>query len=416
MTLDLQKLAAAKLWLITAPPSFTAPDSPRDLPYLAQALYALTAVESDAIRRMSCDEAWRIYINPNWLRVSPVHVIGAELVHLLWHLLRDHSQRARSVGVDRTTAAAWRNAADITIEYTLSDDLLSPHHLPDASSFELDYGLSAEEYFALLSGLPADADGTGEPPDDDDEDCGSCADGIPRGHEIPANSDVQAVTTLEAQAIRRRVAIEYQDHIRQRGHQPGDDLRWIESILEPTVPWPLLLGGAVRRALGWAAGHGDYTYTRPSRRASSNPRIVLPGQQRRIPRVAMIVDTSGSVDDDLLERALGEVDSVIAALGVPGTSVNVYSVDAAVHNVSKVRRARDIELVGAGGTDLRIGLIAAERQRPRPDIIIIFTDGDTPWPATPPIGASVIAAILGRTHQELPPTPPWVLRVECLVD
>lgn len=414
MTLDLQKLAAAKLWLITAPPSSAAPDSPRDLPYLAEALYTLVAVESDAISRMSCDEGWRIYINPNWLRAAPVHDIGAELVHLLWHLLRDHSQRARSVGVDRATAAAWQNAADITIEYSLSGDALSPAHLPGASTFELDYGLSTEEYFALLSGLPADADAN--EPRGDDAGCGSCADGIPRAHEIPANSDVRAVTTIEAQAIRRRVAIEYQDHMRQRGHQPGDDLRWIKSILEPTVPWPLLLGRAVRGALGWAAGRGDYTYRRPSRRASSNPELVLPGQQRRIPRVAMIVDTSASVDDGLLERTLGEVDSVIAALGVPGTSVNVYSVDAAVHNVSQVRRARDIELVGAGGTDLRIGLIAAERQRPRPELVIIFTDGDTPWPETPPIGSIVIAAILGRRHHELPPTPPWAVRVECLVD
>lgn len=415
MTLDLKKLAAAKLWLITPPPAKSTETSPKDLPYLVHALYALTPVESGEVTRMTCDENWRLYINPQWLQEAPVHEIGAELAHLLWHLLREHSKRARDLRVDRTTARSWREAADITINHSLVVDDLSPHHLTDASSKGLNDGLSVEEYFALMSGLPADTSDSTEPLIASDG-CGSCADGIRRSHELPTNSDVHAVTSLEAREVRRRVAIEYQDHIRKRGHQPGDDLRWITETLEPTIPWPSLLGSAVRRALGWAAGRGDYTYTRPSRRASTSPRIVLPGQQRRVPRVAMIVDTSASVDDELLERTLGEVDSVIAALGVPGISVSIYSVDAAVHNVSKVRRAHDVELIGAGGTDLRIGLISAEREKPRPDVIIIFTDGDTPWPATPPVGATVIAVVLGRVHDNLPPTPPWAFRVECRVD
>ncbi|MFN8108094.1 MAG: VWA-like domain-containing protein [Nocardioidaceae bacterium] len=67
------------------------------------------------------------------------------------------------------------------------------------------------------------------------------------------------------------------------------------------------------------------------------------------------IDTSYSVEDNLLARALGEVDSALMALGVPGVQMMIYSVDAAVHTVEKVRRARDAKLVGAGGTDMRFG-------------------------------------------------------------
>ena len=275
-------------------------------------------------------------------------------------------------------------------------------------------GLSAEEYFAHVSHLPvgpSDSGGSLEPSDG----CGSGADGLPRRNEYGPDADAGAVSAFDAREIRRQVAIEYQEHAGRRGDEPGDALRWVRNTLEPTILWGPLLSGAVRRAVGWAAGRGDFTCSRPSRRASAVPGIVLPGQHRPLPRLSILVDTSGSVDDKLLARALGEVDGAIAALGVPGSNVTVYSVDAAVHTVAKVRRAQDAKLIGAGGTDLRIRLRAVEHERPRPDVIIVFTDGDTPWPASPPPGAVVIAAILGRDRKLMPPTPKWVTRVECVL-
>ena len=189
----------------------------------------------------------------------------------------------------------------------------------------------------------------------------------------------------DARDIRRRVAIDYCEHQQQhgRGSTPGDAWRWAKQILEPRVRWEPLLAGAVRRAAGWANGRTDYTYTRPSRRQSTSPRILLPGLRRPVPQVAVVVDTSGSVDDVLLGRALGEVDGALRGLGVTDSSVSVYSCDAAVHQVQRVRRAKDAKLAGGGGTDMRVGIRAASAQRPRPDLIVVFTDGDTPWPETP---------------------------------
>ena len=220
----------------------------------------------------------------------------------------------------------------------------------------------------------------------------------------------------DAREIRRRVAIEYDEHLRRtgRGDVPGDAWRWAKQILEPTVRWEPLLAGAVRRAAGWANGRTDYTYARPSRRQSSAPRILLPGMRRPVPRIAVVVDTSGSVDDVLLGRALGEVDGALRGLGVSDSSVTVFSCDAAVHQVQRVRRARDARLAGGGGTDMRVGIKVAHDQRPRPDVIVVFTDGETPWPDSAPPGSAVIAALLGRDRSHLPPTPPWATRVECL--
>ncbi|MDL9978636.1 DUF2201 family putative metallopeptidase [Microbacterium sp. ASV49] len=417
MTMDLQKLSAAKLWLISTPTGTPTAESPRDLAYLAHALYALIPVRNDTVPRMTCDEWWRIYINPHWLDTAPVSDIAAELAHVTWHLLSDHTGRARSLGVDRTTVHDWTTSANITIAHTLAPDHLAPRHLPTWEDTRLGPGRPAEEYFAALSRLPvANPTHKGPEPEDLSAGCGSGADGLTRHDEHGPGTDIGAVTEFEAREIRRRVAVEYRDHQTRRGTTPRDLLRWVENTLQPETPWEPILTAAVRRAVGWAAGRGDYTYTRPSRRASAVPRVVLPGQHRPVPRVSIIVDTSYSVDDALLQRALAEIDGVIQALGIPGSSITLYSVDAAVHTTQKLRSAAGAKLIGAGGTDLRIGLTAAQAERPRPDIIVILTDGDTPWPATPPPGAAIIIALLGHKGvAELPPTPTWAIRVECLL-
>lgn len=420
MTLDANKLSAAKLWLISArdasAPGGNAGTEPRGLPYLAHALYALVPVESFDVERATCDEYWRVYINPGWFDRSAVPEIGRELAHLVWHLLSDHANRARTVGVDRATARAWTDATDIAISHTLEGDDSRPEHLPTAAGCGLPGGRSAEEYFAQLSGLPAIAD-----PDTDQQlegfdGCGSGADAVPRASEYGPAADVGAVLEMEARSIRQRVAIEYSDHVRARGTDPGDARRWIREVLEPRTPWEQVLRSAVKRAAAWAAGLGDYTYSRPSRRAGSVRDVVMPGQHRPTPRIAVVVDTSGSVDDRLLTRALGEVDGVIRGSGVAGSGVTLYSVDAAAHVTKHLRSAHHAELVGAGGTDLRVGLSAIEAERPRPNVVVVLTDGDTPWPENPPPGAVVVIGLLGRSGQTLPPTPEWAVRVECLLE
>lgn len=61
-----------------------------------------------------------------------------------------------------------------------------------------------------------------------------------------------------------------------------------------------------------------------------------------------------------------------------------------------------------------IGIDAALRLRPTPDIVIVLTDGGTLWPGQPPERAALIAVIIGRSHAELPPTPAWLQRIECV--
>ncbi len=71
----------------------------------------------------------------------------------------------------------------------------------------------------------------------------------------------------------------------------------------------------------------------------------------------------------------------------------VLSVDAAVQSSQRVTRVDQVALAGGGGTDLRVGFEAVERLRPRPTVLVVVTDGQTPWPAQPPRGMSVVVAL-----------------------
>jgi predicted metal-dependent peptidase len=78
-----------------------------------------------------------------------------------------------------------------------------------------------------------------------------------------------------------------------------------------------------------------------------------------------------------------------------------------------VRSARDVEIGGGGGTDMGVGIVAAQALKPRPDVVIVLTDGHTPWPSIEP-RVAVIAVLIGRLVTDLPPTPSWAQRIDCV--
>jgi len=200
------------------------------------------------------------------------------------------------------------------------------------------------------------------------------------------------------EAIRREVAQRILEAAKSRGDVPGDLIRFAEAALTPKVPWETLLRALVSQALAPVRGPVHRTYAVLHRRTPFLG-AVLPGGRDGLPRIALVVDTSGSVDDRELDQALAETRRILALVG----TLTVYSVDAAVQAVQTVRDVRQVRLKGGGGTDMRVGI--EEAAKGRPDLIVVYTDGYTPWPEkAPPVPVVVVCT----TDQK---TPPWAKRV-----
>jgi hypothetical protein len=60
---------------------------------------------------------------------------------------------------------------------------------------------------------------------------------------------------------------------------------------------------------------------------------------------------------------------------------------------------------------MRKGLDAGVGLRPRPHVIVVLTDGWTPWPDRPPAGASVIVGLLGNDAADSRTLPAWARAV-----
>jgi predicted metal-dependent peptidase len=151
----------------------------------------------------------------------------------------------------------------------------------------------------------------------------------------------------------------------------------------------------------------DFTYRRPSRRASSTPDVVLPSLRQPRPRVAMVLDTSASMGEELLAQAIGEVGGVLRSLGLGRRDLRVICCDAEAYQAQRVFDARSIRLLGGGGTDMGAGLFAAAALRPRPDLVIVLTDGHTPWPARPPGDVRVVVGLMDPNGH----SPEWATTV-----
>jgi len=78
-----------------------------------------------------------------------------------------------------------------------------------------------------------------------------------------------------------------------------------------------------------------------------------------------------------LLNASSEIVGIAKSLGAP---IKCWAVDVDIQAVKGIFGEKDIRHVtkGGGGTDVRVGITAAEKSGC--DIIVVLTDGYTPWP------------------------------------
>ena len=184
-----------------------------------------------------------------------------------------------------------------------------------------------------------------------------------------------------------------------------------DEILEPSpINWRRLLASEIRGALK-RSGQYDYTYARPNRRQV--PGVVLPTLRSPHVEAAVVIDTSGSMTTEDLKAALSDTKALLNQAG--SYQCKFVACDAlatravAITDVKQAAR----RLKGGGGTDMRIGIDAAIKPHrgTKPNIVVVMTDGYTPWHETSPDRSVTVIAVVPTGLPDRFTPPSWMRTV-----
>jgi predicted metal-dependent peptidase len=175
--------------------------------------------------------------------------------------------------------------------------------------------------------------------------------------------------------LERRMVAEKAQEINNHAPAPGrgavaGQIEELIKSLKPKISWQAKL-----RNFAGQLGHIDIKTTmNRENKYGQFPRVVFkPGK-----KILVAIDTSGSVGSDELGQFLAEVEEIAkhCALDLMNVDYEVASVE------NDFRRKSSYAVKGRGGTDMRSVFKWIRDTKSLYDGVIVFTDGDTPYPAT----------------------------------
>lgn len=266
---------------------------------------------------------------------------------------------------------------------------------------------------------PGDGQEGGSKPQQDDSENGKELDGQPKqsesqgdngeqqddneqdgdqGEPAPAPLTAEERETLEVQWQQRLAGAAQQ--AMQAGKMGGTMARLIDHLLQPQLPWRMLLARYMT-----AVARDDFSYMRPSRREGD---AILPSLKSSQVDIVVAVDTSGSIKAQEINEFLSEVSAI---KGQMRARVTLLPCDSQLAEgapwVFEPWEEFDCppQIRGGGGTDFRPVFNWLDTQGAQPALLVYFTDAEGKAPEHPP-AYPVIWLVKGKEKV------PWGQRIQ----
>lgn len=329
-------------------------------PYFARGFYAMIPIDTPNVTTIGVDKYWRLYYNQDFLDATFSGIRADIIAHELEHLIRAHHER-----VCNRESQIWNIATDAEI----NDDY------PELTRFGVsptkigcnDHETAEFYYNHMVNSNSCDLDVV-------IQGHGSGSDGVQRPWEHGAPDEKNVGIDLDsASTLLDNIADDIISHSKQAGEVPNNLIIWANARKNghlPKISWKRIIANKIR---SYASGRVDFTYSKISRRQTSSTGVVLPALHRPIVSVGCIVDTSGSMND------MGDwIGGCLHSITQMRCNSSVISCDAEIANTFPLRNWTDVrKCMGGGGTDMRP---AIEYAKNKFDLLIVLTDGYTPWP------------------------------------
>ena len=215
--------------------------------------------------------------------------------------------------------------------------------------------------------LDGEGDGDGDGDDDGEEVDGS---GKSKGKGRPKISEE------ERRAIRdeiKEAMLAAAATVDGAGNIPLGVQRLIKEMTEPKMNWRELLRMNLESTI-----KSDYTWMRASRRGWHMD-AVMPGMKPdEMIDIALAIDASGSMDENMLKDILSEVQGIMDSF--PVYKIHVVSFDTQVYNPQKYDSDNldsivDYDVQGGGGTSFECFYEYFKENDITPHRLVVFTDG-----------------------------------------
>lgn len=244
-------------------------------------------------------------------------------------------------------------------------------------------GMDTKQVFDILSKEQKENEGNGggsggqagdgtEQSDDGSESSGGQGGGMD-------DHDWEGAQSMSAEE-QKELAREVEGALRQggiyAGSVGGDMLRSVKSMLEPRVDWREVLRSFIRVSLkdrdspSWRRAHRNFLWQD----------IILPSiMGKRMKSLVIAMDTSGSIQGEMLELFMGELNKAVKVASPDVVDILYWDTTVAGHETYTAKDMKDIvhkaKPRGGGGTDPDCLPPYFAEKGLNPDAFIVLTDG-----------------------------------------
>jgi predicted metal-dependent peptidase len=365
------------------------------LPYLAGLAARVRVALDHRVPTMGIFASGRLIVNPAFAETLRDHDLMFVLAHELLHLaLRTHDRAKGSqhlefnyahdyiindilrleLGVDRVPAggldmpgASKRSAEEIVLEMRRNADIM-----PSKTAVFAGQETTVGRMFGPRS--RAGADGR------EQADAGDVLGAQQEKELFPddvASQAQQTAATREAASAGLALARTVGALKGLRGDESGATSQVVNALRGLyRTPWEVVLQRWME-----SVAPGERSFARPTRRGADRADVVLPGRRREGWMLNVVLDTSGSMADEI-PRALGAIAAFCEAVAVDRVRVLQCDVSVTSDELLAPEELAQYTITGYGGSDLTP---AMERLAADPQVraAAIITDGDVQYPAEP---------------------------------
>ena len=338
---------------------------------------AVTTIPTAGVRVDPETAQFEMAYNPDFFASLPEEQIKGVLKHEFYHLIFEHVTSRKPEGIDHKL---WNICADLAINSHLVGELPDNCCMPGVAPFEdLPKGESAEWYLAELikqgktqeqagegeGESNGDGDGDGQPGNFDDHS------GWDDAADSPAQQAANQMAKERLKQAMKEAAQEASQSAKGWGSMSGEVKQEILKRLETKVDWKKVLRYFIK-----TSQRANKTST--VRRINKRYAYIHPGKKvKRQAKIAIAIDQSGSVSDDMLESFFGELNKLAKLAEFTVVPFDTHVDESKVYTWKK-GASQKAERVLCGGTCFDAPTEYVNSQNF--DGVIILTDMEAPKP------------------------------------